>query len=288
MTAPRAIGSGTALYGIFGNPVRHTLSPALHNAAFTHTGLDAVYMAFEIREGFLGGALEAMRSMGMRGANLTIPFKEEAIEFVDEIPEDIDRCIGALNTIVNKDGVLHGYNTDGPGLLLALQEELRFSVEGKSILILGSGGAARGAAFALARSHAQTIFIHNRTVDRAEGLAENLSTHFPSAEIEVLQSMEAVQSEKFDLILNATSLGLKKSDALPIHLSTVGGKPAVYDMIYHVQTPLVAEAKKKGLAATGGLGMLVNQAAISFRHWTGQIEGVREVMKKAAQEGIDQ
>lgn len=280
----RALGAHTALYGIFGNPVRHSLSPALHNAAFAQAGLDAVYLAFEVPQGLLGSAFEAMRGMGMAGANVTIPFKEEAIEFVDEIPEDLDRCIGAINTVVNRGGTLYGYNTDGPGLLLALQEELNFSAEGKSVMILGSGGAARGAAFALARAGARGIYLLNRTKERAEGLAETMDVHFPETDIEPLGSLADVKGEKVDLVLNATSLGLKKGDPSPIDLGQIAGKPAVYDMIYSGQTALLADASKRGLVHAGGLGMLVNQAAIAFKHWTGQIDGVREVMSKAVRE----
>lgn len=278
------LGSNTALYGIFGHPVRHSLSPVLHNAAFAEAGIDAAYLAFEVEPGLLGGAFEALRSMGMRGVNLTIPFKEEAIEFVDEIPEDVDRCIGAINTVVNRDGILYGYNTDGPGLLLALQEELGFTAEGKNVLILGAGGAARGAAFALARSHAQGIFLSNRTSDRAEGLATNLSGHFPGTNIESLSSLKDIRGEQIDLVLNATSLGLRRGDPSPVDLGAVDGKPLVYDMVYGQETAFLADAARRGLRSAGGLGMLVNQAAIAFKHWTGTIEGVRESMSHAARQ----
>lgn len=277
----RPVSARTALYGIFGHPVTHSLSPALHNAAFAQTGLDAVYLAFEVRPGFLGSAFEALRGLGVRGVNVTIPFKEEAIEYLDEIPEDVDRCIGAINTVVNRDGVLYGYNTDGPGLLLALQEELQISAEGKSVLVLGAGGAARGAAFALARAHARAVTIYNRTAERAQGLAANLEAHFPETEIECLQAANDASAERYDLVINATSLGLKKADPAPFDLGLLKGKPAVYDMVYGQTTALLAEAKKRGLPSAGGLGMLINQAAIAFKHWTGTIEGVREVMRKA-------
>jgi shikimate dehydrogenase len=179
---------------------------------------------------------------------------------------------------------LYGYNTDGPGLLLALQEELDFTADGKSVLILGAGGAARGAAFALARSHARALYISNRSVERAEGLAANLSEHFPGTDIEPLGSPGEIHGEQVDLVINATSLGLKKGDPSPLDLGGLAGKPAVYDMVYGRETALLADAAKRGLRSAGGLGMLVNQAAIAFKHWTGTIEGVREVMSRAARE----
>src|SRR3990167_46940 len=162
----------TDLYGILGNPVRHSLSPLIHNAVFQELKINAVYLAFEIRRESLGLAFEAVRSLGIKGVNVTIPFKEAALGFVDEIPEDLDRCVGALNTVVNRDGRLFGYNTDVSGFLTAINEELQFNPEGKTALVLGAGGAARGVVFALAHAHAEKILINNRTETRAQGLQE--------------------------------------------------------------------------------------------------------------------
>ncbi len=275
------IDPSTRLYGVFGNPVRHSLSPRLHNAAFRERGVNAVYLAFEVAREGLGLAFEAVRALDMGGVNLTIPFKEDAMNYADEVPEDIDRCTGALNTVVNRDGRLYGYNTDGPGFLLALQEETGFDPRGKSVLILGAGGAARGVAFALAYAGAERLWLLNRTHDRAAGLAENLSVHFPEAAVESPVAADDVEEAKVDLVVNATSCGMKKSDPVPYDLRRLKKPAVVYDLIYApLRTPFLEAAGKLGFPCANGLGMLVAQAALAFGLWTGE-KDVRTVMMQA-------
>lgn len=272
--------SETSLYGVFGNPVRHSLSPIMHNAAFKSFHMNAVYLAFQIETPQLGLAFEGIRSLGIQGVNLTIPFKEEALEFIDEIPEDLDRGIGAINTVINRGGKLLGYNTDALGFLTSLKEELGFKPEGRSVLVLGSGGAARGVSFALAYAHADRIFIHNRTRERSEGLVDYLSESFPETAIEPLFDFEALKNEKVDLVVNATSIGMKANEAPPMDLHVFKNKVSVYDLTYFPsETLFLKEAKKLGLSLANGLGMLVNQGALAFELWTGQREGVRELMR---------
>ena len=276
------VNAQTHLYGILGNPVHHSLSPLLHNTLFKQYQINAVYMAFEVDKNSLGLAFEAMRSLGMRGAHITIPFKEEALDFIDEIPEDVDRCVGAINTIVNRDGQLYGYNTDGTGFLIALKEELGFNPEGKKILVLGAGGAARGVTFALARAHADAIMIYNRTRERAEGLSEYVAGYFPETDIEVVESLKTASDKMPELVVNATSLGMKKGDASPFDLHNLKGPASVYDLIYSPgETPFLKQAKELQLPHANGLGMLAAQAALSFELWTGEKTGVREAMIEA-------
>lgn len=276
------LNSETHLYGVFGNPVRHSLSPLIHNAAFKALGMNAVYLAFEVHPEGLGLAFEGIRSLDLRGANLTIPFKEVAMDFIDEVPEDVDRAIGAINTVVNKKGVLVGYNTDGPGFLTALAGELRFHPAGKNILVLGAGGAGRGVVFALARSGASRIFIYNRTRSRAEGLVEFAAPHFSETEIEPVISLDELRLQKIDLVVNATSCGMKDQEEMPFDLKLLKSRPAVYDLVYSpAETPFLKEAKALGWRAANGLGMLTAQAALSFELWTGKKEGVREAMTEA-------
>ena len=273
------INAQTQVYGIFGSPVRHSLSPLIHNSLFSELKINAVYEAFEVEKEKLGLAFEAVRALGIRGVNVTIPHKEAAMNFVDEVPEDVDRCVGALNTVVNRNGKLFGYNTDGKGFLTALREELSFNPEGKTVLVLGAGGAARGVAFSAAHAHAERIFIYNRTHDRAVGLGGYLEGHFPETEIEVLENLEALKKEKIDLVVNATSCGMHASDPSPIDLHLLSAKANVYDLIYApAETPFLKLAKKCGLPCANGLGMLAAQAAVSFELWTGKREGVRERM----------
>lgn len=277
------IDSHTQLYGIFGNPVHHSLSPSIHNAAFKRLGMNASYLAFEIEPDALGLAFEGVRSLNIRGVNVTIPFKEDVINYVDEIPEDLDRLIGALNTVVLKDGQLLGYNTDGPGFLASLQNELSFKASGKDILVLGAGGSARGLVFALARAGAERIFILNRTVERAQGLAEYASQYFPETDIEAIRSTGELPPKKIDLIVNTTSCGMKGNDTLPLDWSAVKPPAAAYDLVYAPrETPWLKAARALGIPAANGLGMLIEQAALSFELWTGKKEGVREAMREVA------
>ena len=276
------IDAATQVYGIFGSPVGHSLSPLIHNSQFKRLKMNAAYLAFEVSPDSLGLAFEAVRSLGIRGVNLTIPHKEDALNFIDEIPEDVDRCVGALNTIVNRDGKLYGYNTDVPGFLVALKEELSFNPEGKSALVLGAGGAARGVVSALARARAERIFVHNRTLERAEGLRDYFAVFFPETELEAVADADVLKGEKIDLVVNATSLGMKHGDGLPMDLKGLSKQPRVYDLVYSTKlSPFLEEAKKLGLSYANGTGMLAAQAALSFGLWTGQKEGVRESMLEA-------
>ncbi len=269
----------TELYGVLGNPVRHSLSPFIHNAAFKHFKINAAYLAFQVEVDFLGLAFEGIRSLGLKGVNITIPHKEMASRFVDEIPEDVDRSVGAINTVVNKGGRLFGYNTDIPGFLLALKEELGFDPQGKRCLVLGAGGASRGVVFALALANAERIMICNRTLERARGLCSFAADSFPEVEVEAIDFPGGIKTEKIDLVVNATSLGMQKTDGSPIDISLLKTRPLVYDLIYSpLETPLLSNAKKLGLLCANGLGMLAAQAAFSFKLWTGEREGVRELM----------
>ena len=276
------IDAHTALYGIFGNPVRHSFSPLIHNALFDRFNINAAYLAFEVERHSLGLAFEAMRAMGMRGVNITIPFKEEAVNFIDEMPEDMDRCVNALNTVVNRDGQLYGYNTDVSGFLIGLKEDLKFNPEAKKAFVLGAGGGARAVVFALARAHADEIMIYNRSTERAEGLCDYVSKYFPETAIDVIEDPGLADGRKPDLIVNATSLGMKEKDAAVFDLKLLTHKTSVYDLVYSPsETPFLKQAKKLGLLHANGLGMLAAQAALSFELWTGEKEGVRETMLEA-------
>ena len=276
------INGETQVYGVLGDPVTHSLSPVIHNAAFRQSHLNAIYLAFRVPAEALGLAFEGIRSMGIRGVNLTIPLKETALGFIDEIPEDVDRLTGAINTVVNEKGILIGYNTDGLGFLTALKEELAFSPSGKTVLVLGAGGAARSVIFSLARAGAERVLIHNRTRSRAEGLAEHASSHFPETEIEPVISLGELKLQKIDLVVNATSCGLKGQGEMPFDLKILKNKAAVYDLVYSpLETPFLKAAKEWGHRSANGLGMLTAQAALSFERWTGKKDGVRQAMKEA-------
>mgnify|MGYP003394623357 FL=1 len=275
------VDAKTGLYGIIGNPVDHSLSPLLHNAAFEKLKINAHYLAFRVEEPFVVQALESVRALGIKGLNVTIPHKEAAFNAVDEVPEDIDRAIGAINTVVNNDGQLFGYNTDGSGFLTALKEDLSFNPEGKNCLVLGAGGSARAVVFALGHAHADKIWIHNRTKSRSEGLKEYAATYFSGTEIESVISETDLAGETIDLVVNTTSCGMT-NDLMPIDLGVLKTRAAVYDLVYSpLETPFLKDAKRLGLPSANGLGMLAAQAALSFELWTGKKEGVRQTMLEA-------
>ena len=276
------LNSQTRLYAILGDPVEHSLSPQIHNAVFRHFRMNAAYVAFRVSQETLGLAFEGIRSLGILGVNLTIPLKQTAIEFIDEIPEDLDRATGAINTVVNRDGELYGYNTDGVGFLTSLKGDLNFDPEGKTALVLGAGGSACGVVFSLARAHADRIVVLNRTQERAQGLTDFAQPYFPETEIQTLQSLDELEGQKIDLVVNTTSCGMKGNAGSPMDLKRLKNKASVYDLVYApLETPLLKSAKTLGWPAVNGLGMLAAQSALSFELWTGKKEGVREAMREA-------
>jgi len=282
------ITADTKTLAIFGDPVGHSISPPMQGAALRALGIDMVYLAFRVRLEGLGAAVEAIRALGIRGVNVTIPHKERVIEFLDDIDEPA-RVLGAVNTIVNNNGVLKGYNTDVAGFINSLESETPITVYGHTALVVGAGGAARAVVYGLAVGGARRIIIANRTASRAEALAEELSAVSPKVEFTAIslddKEMES-HLEKTDLLVNATSLGLKKEGRLDLPLRLLNKKAVVSDVVYTpMETELITEARGLGLATHGGLGMLVGQGAMSFELWTGR-EAPVEVMKEAALEAL--
>ena len=262
------INGQTAVYGIFGYPVRHSLSPRLHNRVFEKRGRNAVYVPFEVRPDYFGEALAALRSLDIRGVNVTLPHKEAAARMAEEVPSDVDRAIGAVNTIVVAPNALVGHNTDGPAFLEELKEELGFSPEGKAVLLVGAGGAARAAAFHLLKERCGRLLLHNRTPERARGLADYLGGFFPKADVAPILSVEDLGGQRLDLIVNASSCGMKPEDPFPVNPDVLAAARAVYDLVYlSGETKLVREARRRGLQAAGGGGMLVRQAVLAHLLW---------------------
>lgn len=267
------ITGSTRIVGIFGDPVAHSLSPRMHNAALAAAGIDAVYVPFHVEPARLPAAVEAIRALAIAGVNLTIPHKEAACALVDEL-DPAAAAVGAVNTIVNRNGRLTGYNTDGIGLLRALAGELGVAVAGKRVLLLGAGGAARAGLVALAGAGAAWIGVANRTVDRADRLLQELAPQLQETVCAALplegESLAAALGEPVDLLINSTSLGLRdESWSLPL-ATLVRGDGRIYDMVYGPQaTPLVAAARRAGLSAADGRGMLAGQGEAAFSLWFG-------------------
>lgn len=279
------ISGKTAVYGIFGYPVAHSVSPQIHNAFFRRKGIDAVYVPFEVRPDYLVEAVESLRSVGIRGVNVTVPHKEQAANLIDEIANDIDRAIGAVNTISVRDGRLRGFNTDGPGFIEDLQEGFHFQPKGQNALVLGAGGTARAIAFYLLKENCGELFIYNRTPERAKGLAGYLMRFFPKARVRAVLTIEELAGERLNLVVNATSCGMKPDDPFPVNPDVLENTQLVYDVIYApAETKLIAEARKRKVRAANGAGMLIRQACLAETIWNPQIpkHEIYPIMREAA------
>ena len=263
----------TTVSGIIGSPVAHSLSPVMHNHAFAVLGLDWVYVPFPVCPERLPQAVAGLAALGVAGFNVTIPHKVAIIPLLDRISPEAE-LIGAVNTVVLQEGELVGYNTDGTGLLTALQREFGFDPAASQVLVRGAGGAARGAAAALGSAGAVRVALANRSAAAAELLVAGLAPRLPRLALSA-HPLERLGDPaflgSFDLIVNTTSVGMA-GDAFP-GLALTGVKPEllVYDMVYAPPvTPLLARARSLGLAAANGLSMLVAQGEAAFALWTGQ------------------
>ena len=266
------ITGSTGVYGIIGYPIGHSLSPMMQNAAFEQLGLDCIFVPFAVHPDGLGQAVEGLRSLGVVGFNVTVPHKAAIIPFLDEIsPEAL--LAGAVNTVKLNDGRLIGYNTDGIGLLASLRDDLGFVPEGKTVLILGAGGAAMGGAAALCNAAVSEVFIANRTIGRAKALASKLSGVFPHITVSAigLETGElAANASRADLCINTTSVGLGGGTLDYSFLQYMDKAAVVYDMVYNPpKTVFLTEAERCGMRIANGLGMLAAQGEAAFQIWTG-------------------
>ncbi|HZX55924.1 MAG TPA: shikimate dehydrogenase [Ilumatobacteraceae bacterium] len=254
------ISGSTRLAAVIGSPVRHSLSPALHNAGFAATGVDWVYAAFEVEAGRAGGALDAMRVLGLGGLSVTMPHKEDVARLVDEL-DPAAAALCSVNTVVPiGDGRLRGYSTDGAGFVAALAGNDVDLID-KTVCVLGAGGAARAIVDALSRAGAASIKVVNRSADRAE-MAASLA-----AGIAVVGSQQDVAD--CDIVVNATSVGMGSSE-MPCDASMLRRDQVVADIVYHPRTTALLEAARQvGARTVEGLAMLVHQAVVQQRLWTG-------------------
>ncbi|MBI3620969.1 MAG: shikimate dehydrogenase [Nitrospirae bacterium] len=272
-----------ALVGIFGDPVAHSRSPAMHNAAFRALKLNYVYLPFAVTPAGLPGAVNAIRALGMAGVNLTIPHKERVLPYLDGLSAEARR-IGAVNTVVNHRGRLIGHNTDGRGLLMALRSAWGLSMRGRVVCLMGAGGAARAVAAALMGAGVKRLIIANRHRDRARRLARAIAGRSARVRVIALSDLSLGRiAVDCDCLINATSIGLQAGDPRLISPTVVGRFPYVCDLIYRpAMTPLLRDARAAGCRTMNGLGMLVYQGALSFQLWTGRKPPIA-VMKRAAE-----
>jgi len=287
------ISGQTKLCGLIGDPVAHSVSPMMHNAAFRELGLNYIYLPFRVIPGELGKAIDGMRALKIRGLNVTIPHKVNVIPFLDDL-DSLAEQIGAVNTIVNDDGFLTGYNTDATGFVRALEEK-GVELEGKEVAVLGAGGASRAISFILAEKGAHlTILNRLEELDWAQELAGRISPAF-TREVPVFELNRenlAMVLDRAEVLVNATSVGMSPgSDVTPVAADLLKSDLVVFDVVYNpIKTRLLGEAAAAGATGIGGLNMLVWQGALSFEMWTGEPAPV-DLMKRqatrllAAQEG---
>ncbi len=281
------IDSHTIVYGLIGNPVRHSASPQMHNAAFKELGINAVYVCFEIKDKRdLKKAIEGIRVLGIGGVNVTVPYKEEVIKFLDEITV-IAKRIGAVNTVFRRGDKLIGTNTDAEGFIRDLRDTCRFSPKNKHVLIVGSGGAGRAVSFAVADAGAKCIYLTDIDISRAKKLARSLSHSYSGCVIKVIGVDEVDKIGKdVNLIVNATPVGMKEGDPEVVDLRLFNQDTLVYDLVYTPPiTPLLRRARQLKMACANGLGMLLRQGALAFKHWTGKNPPI-DVMEKALRRAI--
>ena len=274
------ISGKTSVFGIFGHPVEHTFSPGMHNAAFAKIKRDACYVPFAVAPVDLGRAVRAVVPLGIRGLNITIPHKETIIPFLDDLTDDA-RMIGAVNTIEVNRGKLIGHNTDGRGFLRSLRAETGFRPKGKTILMVGSGGAARAVGINLALSGARTIILCDLDTVKAVKLSRDIQNK-TATRVKVVDPEDLEKSAPVaECIINATPLGLKPGDPLPIPRHLIRKDQLICDLVYNpLRTPLLKAARSAGADTLSGIGMLLYQGVIAFEIWTGGKAPVN-VMKAA-------
>ena len=285
----KQISGKTKICALIGDPVEHTMSPVMHNAAYKKLGLDYIYIPFRVAPEQLAAAVDGLRALNVKGFNVTIPHKVSIIPMLDGL-DPLAEKIGAVNTVVNNDGELRGYNTDAEGFLRALLER---GVEpgGKNVVVLGAGGASRAIIYVLAgKNAALTILNRQLELDWAEDIAELIREDFGKV-VRVLELCEeylAEALEKADILVNATSVGMSPAvDESPVPAGLLKDSLIVFDVVYNpMMTRLLREAREAGARTIGGIDMLAWQGALAFEKWTGQAAPL-DLMRKEAMKMLE-
>ncbi len=288
------------IYGLIGYPIKHSLSPAMHNAAFAALKINAEYKLFEVKPDNLENFLEnlgrevisgldpSFKGIGwsiLSGLNVTVPYKEKVLDFVTlDIESFYLRQVKAINTIVKEGNIWKGFNTDIPGFSKHLKEN--FNPEGKKVALLGAGGASRAVAYVLANSRAKEIAIFDVDKNKSGAVSKMIKSLFSDFPIYAVGAIEELKIKDKDLLINATPVGLKESDPCLVKEEMLHKNLFVYDLIYNpAQTKLLKLAKEKGCRCSNGLGMLLYQGMLSFEIWTGKL-APKEVMKQFLLEAL--
>ncbi|MBF0211698.1 MAG: shikimate dehydrogenase [Desulfamplus sp.] len=277
----KQITPSTKLYAIFGKPVSHSISPLIHNMLLNEFGIDAVYLAFEISD--IKKGVEAIRTLGIKGASITIPFKEDIIKYLDEI-DDTAIKIGAVNTVINKNGHLWGCNTDCDGATKPLKEAAG-SLKGKQVYIIGAGGAARAVAFGVKKELGKLIIV-NRSKDKGQSLAKEVEAEF--LPLELFNGSTHLSSSRdrdypIDIIINTTSVGMNPNiDESPVNPAIFNKNMVVMDIVYNpLKTKMLKDAQNSGCKIVDGLSMFIYQGAAQFELFTG-IKAPHQLMRDIA------
>ncbi|MBD8069226.1 shikimate dehydrogenase [Bacillus sp. PS06] len=256
------------IYGVIGDPIAHSMSPDMHNDLFQFYNLHARYHAFHVKQEHLRDAIKGFKAIGLSGFNVTIPHKVAILEMLDEV-EEVAANIGAVNTVVNENGKLVGYNTDGQGYITSLMTKIKKELKECQVLIIGAGGAARGIYISLAAAGVKTIDIVNRTAENADKIIASCRYKTSSSYYEI--SGNEYDLTKYDIIINTTSIGMHPNiDQTPIPIEQDLSGTVVSDIIYNpLETSFLKDAQRNGAIIDNGIGMFVYQGALAFEKWTG-------------------
>ena len=264
-------------FAVIGDPIDHSLSPNIHSAAFRELNLDSSYIGYRIPKGELEGGVEGLKKIKINGFNVTIPHKIEMMKYLDKMDESCS-IIGAVNTVVNNEGVLKGYNTDMDGFLEPLKKR-NITIQNSKVLLIGAGGAARAIIAGIAKEKAGSIDIANRTIEKANNLSEFSTKLGLSASVKKIESIDTA-TENYDIIINATTIGLKDEPS-PITFEGINEKTIVYDIVYApMNTDFIKKAKTKNAIIIYGYEMLLGQAIRAFEIWH-EMKAPYNAMKKS-------
>ncbi|MDP4098109.1 shikimate dehydrogenase [Paenibacillus sp. P96] len=284
-TANHTKDKGPVLLGVIGDPIAHSKSPVMMAAAFGAAGIAGEYRRLHVKSDQLEETLRDIRGQGFLGINVTIPHKVAVMDYLDELDESAKK-IGAVNTIVHANGKLKGYNTDGAGYVRSLREEAVSDLTGKTVMLLGAGGASRGIVYALLQERPKRVIIVNRTEDKARQLAGEYSAEIPVEGYSMEQARELLLG--VDILINTTSVGMHpQTEDIPLPVDIIPEGIVVSDLIYNpLETKLLRESRLlRGCKVHGGLGMFVYQGAIAFEYWLGFRPDV-QVMRQAVLDSL--
>ena len=281
-----SITGKTKLYGLVGIPIKHSFSPAMHNQFFDKKKIDGVYVCFEMNGETFKSIKQSILTLGVQGFNVTVPYKEKIISKLDVIDKEAS-IIGAVNTVVVRNGKLKGYNTDGIGFIASLKEKVKFDPKGKYVVVLGAGGASRAVGCYLLKEKVAFLGLYDVDTKKVNDLAKHLRAHYPKMCVHVYSSSSEICLKNVDLLVNATGLGRKTTDHKVIDYKKIHKKVLVYDLIYNPTDPeLLKAAKKKGCKTMNGLWMLIYQGLKAEEIWQGKkfpnaekilLEGIKNV-----------